>query len=78
MSSTAFGTVVSGMPLPLGVPPNFFLKQDAKHEYDITTGTGVSTATLQALHGMRAKVVRDLAVLFTKMSKHLFETIFKF
>ncbi len=55
MSSTAFGTVVSGMSLPPGVPPNFFLKQDAKHEYDITTGTGVSTATLQALHEMRGK-----------------------
>jgi hypothetical protein len=43
------------MPLPLGVPPNFFLKQDAKYEYDITTGTGVSMATLHVLREMRGK-----------------------
>jgi hypothetical protein len=54
-SSTAFGHVVSGMPLPLGVPPNFFLKQDAKYEYDMTTGTGVSMATLHTLREIRAK-----------------------
>jgi hypothetical protein len=56
-SNTAFGTVVSDsdMPLPLGVPPNFFLKQDAKYEYDVTTGTGVSMATLHTLREIRGK-----------------------
>jgi hypothetical protein len=56
------------MPLPLGVPPNFFLKQDAKYEYDMTTGTGVSMATLHTLREIRglAKAICDVATLFNE------------
>ena len=69
-SNTAFGIVVSDsdMPLPVGVPTNFFLKQDAKYEYDMTTGTGVSMATLHTLREIRglAKAICDVATLFNE------------
>jgi hypothetical protein len=62
------------MPLPLGVPPNFYLKQDAKHEYDVTTGTGVRWQLFMHFVKYFAKPVRDEATL---CSENILATVSK-